>query len=175
MASSDSEGDSQQKGLKLGKRGDSHKTLPHHDSLRELELQEARADREAKRKSKYLGNSNTGGSEGIKSGSMDEKPTPGPLTHSNEHSGADASAKKDEKKKGAIVAVKEITLDENDKEEINKIQMDPEMHRIQEKEDKKQKKKEKRKKKKKKAVVEDKAPRRIYFNDLARNAAFKYL
>jgi hypothetical protein len=147
--------------LGLEKRGESLKNLPHHDSLRELELKEARAVQS--RNSGEDIRSSSGGSNNKHS--MVE-PNPKPLsTPDNSNSSLLDGGNK---RKGNIVAAADIEISPQEQLHIQDT-IDPEIHRV------KKKKTSKLKSFRRKPVQEDKTPRRIYFNDLARNASFKYL
>lgn len=174
-------------GPTYGKRGDSHKNLPHHDSLRELELKEARA--EARKGKKLLSGDNikSSSSGGSKSNSNNDQimvePTPAPAALSSSPDTSEASLldntsfggggggggkKEVPKKPGNIVAAADIEISPQEQLHLQD-KIDPEIHRV------KKKKGHRFKQFRKKPVKEDKAPRRIYFNDPPRNASFKYL
>jgi hypothetical protein len=144
-------------------------SLPNHDSLRELELKEARAERSKKHSSEESNNNKN------ISGHLMVEPTPAPpilSTPDNSNSSLlDGAKKVDDKggRKGNIVAAADIEISPQEQLHIQD-KLDPEIHQL------KQKKTGKLTSKlRKKPVKEDKTPRRIYFNDPPRNLSFKYL
>lgn len=159
---------------------ESHKSLPHHDSLRELELKEARAEGRKSKKinssdtnnNTYNNNNNNTTSTGMISGSGGSRGSLEPTTPPSDNSNSSLLKEGSEatlKKKGAIVSVADIEITPQERLHVQDT-LDPELHRVKTK-----KKKKKLMVLRRKPVVEDKTPRRIYFNDPARNASFKYL
>ena len=168
------DGDSPQ-GLGERRRKESHKSLPHHDSLRELELKEKT---EARRSKKFFSdNINKSGNNINKNEQFMVEPTPTPALNTTpdnsdlsllEQGGAQKTHHDKDKKKGHIVAAADIEITPQERLHVQDT-LDPEIHRI------KEKKPSKIKKLRRKPVKDDKAPRRVFFNDPPRNASFKYL
>lgn len=174
MASIESNDDEDSPYYGLDRRGESHKSLPHHDSLRELELKEA--DQPRSKYSSGEDNINISGSSIGRDNNellmVEPNPSPASLSTTPDPNASllEGGVRKDdkEKKKGNIVAAADIEISPQEQLHLQD-KLDPEIHRV------KEKKTSKIKKFRKKPVKEDKTPRRIYFNDPARNASFKYL
>jgi hypothetical protein len=161
-------------------RGDSHKTLPHHDSLRELAEAE---ERSARRKMKKKQHDNEDSSSGSSSSSNNNHKAavneevqidvPAPMPEVD--GGADVNKRGSGKlggdtmsKKTNIIALNEIEIQQDQANKQNGI--DPV---VQPPEKKKKKKKLKTMLQRKPTVVESK-PRQIYFNNPTKNASFGY-
>lgn len=167
-----------------GKMRESHKSLPHHDSLRELEVREARAERKGKKDHSRGDSNNTNNNNNINNNNnyttggmisnngpephQSTPPTPSESSNSSLlKEGSDPSLKK---RGGNIVSVADIEISPQERLHVQDT-LDPEIHRVK----KKKKKKKLQDVLRRKPVVEDKTPRRIHFNDPERNASYKYL